>query len=69
MTVLSRSSRRPTGRTDAGAMSLQLVPSARRDDHVARLQRELDELLARRDDLDGVSGMADLLRQAVRWSA
>ena len=42
---------------------------ARRDDHVTRLQRELEELLGRRDDLDGVSGMADLLRQAVRWSA
>lgn len=54
-------------------MSAQEVESdrehARRGDHVSRLQRDLEALLARRDDLDGVSGMADLLRQAVRWSA
>ena len=50
-------------------MTAETVESTRWDDHVARLQRELDELLGRRADLEGVSGMADLLRQAVCWSA
>ena len=45
------------------------VPSAERSGRETDLQRRLDELLERRDDLAGVSGMADLLRQAVRWSA
>jgi hypothetical protein len=50
-------------------VTAETVETARRDEHVARLQRVLDELLDRRADLEGVSGMADLLRQAVRWSA
>lgn len=36
---------------------------------VISLQHRLDELFDRREDLEGVSGMADLLRQAVTWSA
>ena len=67
MSILSPPSRRLAGPLDARVVSDR--ETARRDDHVTRLQRELEELLGRRDDLDGVSGMADLLRLAVRWSA
>ncbi|MGZ4465560.1 MAG: hypothetical protein ACXVWZ_10775 [Nocardioides sp.] len=42
---------------------------ARRRDQVTRLQRELDGLLGRREDLDGVSAMADLMVVSLRWSA
>ncbi|MBB6626933.1 hypothetical protein H5V45_06325 [Nocardioides sp. KIGAM211] len=45
------------------------VAAARRNADLTALQRELDELLDRRDDLAGVSGLADPFRQAVRWSA
>ena len=67
MSILSPPSRRLAGPLDVRVVSDRA--NARRDDHVTRLQRELEELLGRRDDLDGVSGMADLLRLAVRWSA
>ena len=67
MSILSPPSRRLAGPLDVRVVSDRA--NARRDDHVTRLQREFEELLGRRDDLDGVSGMADLLRLAVRWSA
>jgi hypothetical protein len=41
----------------------------RRREAVLRYRRHVQELLQRRGDLAGVSGLADLMSDAARWAA